>query len=66
MGSNLSDKDMMARGLGRAADSVMLRQAERIAELETLLRRIDAVIIWETTPLGRSFQDEIEAALKRQ
>jgi hypothetical protein len=35
----------------------------RNADLEALLRRIDAVITWETTPLGREFQDEIEAAL---
>lgn len=38
---------------------------DRIAELEGVLRRIDAVTTWETTPLGRSFQDEIEAALRR-
>ena len=37
----------------------------RIAELEALLRCIDAVIIWETTPLGRAFQDELEATLRR-
>lgn len=36
----------------------------RIVELEALLRRIDAVITWETTPLGQSFQDEVEAALR--
>lgn len=35
----------------------------RIAELEALLRRIDNVTQWETHPLGRSFQEEIEAAL---
>lgn len=35
----------------------------RIAELEALLRRIDNVTTWETHPLGRSFQEEIEAAL---
>lgn len=37
----------------------------RIADLEALLRRIDAVIAWETTPLGRAFQEELEAALRR-
>lgn len=37
----------------------------RIAELEALLRRIDNVITWETTPLGRQFQEELEAALRR-
>ena len=37
----------------------------RIAELEALLRRIDAVVTWETTPLGRHFQEEVEAALRR-
>ncbi len=38
MGSNLSDKDMTARSLGRAADSVMLRQAQRIEDLEICIR----------------------------
>ena len=38
---------------------------KRIAQLEALLRRIDAVITWETTPLGRAFQDELEATLRR-
>ena len=36
---------------------------DRIAELEALLRRIDNVTLWETHPLGRCFQQEIEAAL---
>ncbi len=38
-----------------------IRQRNKAREL---LRRIDAVITWETTPLGRGFQEEIEAALK--
>lgn len=42
------------------------RGPKRIAELEALLRRIDAVITWETTPLGRGFQDEIEAILGKR
>lgn len=37
--------------------------AEEITRLRSLLQRIDAVTVWETTPLGRGFQDEIEAAL---
>ena len=40
--------------------------ADRITELESLLHRIDAVIAWETTPLGRAFQHEMEAALRRK
>lgn len=44
MGSNLSDKDMTAR-IGRAADSAMLRQAARIAELERLLARSHGFIL---------------------
>lgn len=35
----------------------------RIAELEAMLRRIDAVVTWETTSLGRQFQDEVESVL---
>ena len=42
---------------------VFMDDVKRIAELESLLRRIDDVTHWETTPLGRGFQDEIEAAL---
>lgn len=38
MGSNLSKSDMTARALGRGAGSVMLRQAQRIEELEIALR----------------------------
>jgi hypothetical protein len=41
----------------------LLEARERIAALESLLRRIDAVTTWETTPLGRAFQEEIEEAL---
>ena len=52
-----------ARHLAWAAES--REAADRIAELEALLRRIDNVITWETTPLGRQFQEELEAALRR-
>ena len=37
--------------------------ADEIERLRELLRRADAVVTWETTPNGRGFQDEIEAAL---
>lgn len=47
MGSNLSDSDMTARALGRGAESVMLRQAQRIAELEAALRGV--LEQWEPT-----------------
>lgn len=46
-------------------EGVLDETDERIAELEALLRRIDAVTTWETTPLGRHFQDELDAALRR-
>jgi hypothetical protein len=36
----------------------------KIHVLLDLIRRADNVIAWETTPLGRGFQEEIEAALK--
>lgn len=37
---------------------------KRIAELEALLRRADAAVVWETVmPDGRKFQDEVEKAL---
>ena len=36
---------------------------QEIERLRSLLRRIDDVITWETTPLGRDFQEEIEAAI---
>lgn len=39
-------------------------QARRIAELEALLRRADAAVVWETVmPDGRKFQDEVEKVL---
>lgn len=37
--------------------------ANEIEHLRSILRRIDDVTTWETTPLGRRFQDEVEAAL---
>lgn len=46
--------------------TLMEDAATRIAELESLLHRIDAVTTWETTPLGRGFQGEIDAALRRR
>ena len=51
-------------GVNKTLGIVMVME-DRIAELEALLRRIDAVTAWETTPLGRGFQEEIEAALRR-
>lgn len=51
-------------GLGwTPPDDMRPTQTLRIYELETLLRRIDNVIIWEITPLGREFQGEIERVL---
>lgn len=40
MGSNLSGNDMTAKALGRGAESAMLRQAQRIADLEAALQSI--------------------------
>lgn len=40
MGSNLSDDAMTARALGCGAESVMFKQAVRIAYLEDALRAI--------------------------
>lgn len=47
----------------QAAITAAAANRYRVAELEAMLRRIDAVIAWETTPLGRGFQDELDAAL---
>lgn len=47
----------------KAVEVVMMMQ-EREAELVSLLRRIDAVVVWESTPLERGFQEEIERALR--
>jgi hypothetical protein len=44
-----------------AIDAAVAAQTDR---LRSLLRRIDDVTAWETTPLGRGFQEEIEAALR--
>ena len=40
--------------------------ANEIEHLRGLLKRIDDVTTWETTPLGRGFQDEVEAAMCRE
>lgn len=38
MGGNLPDSDTTARGLGKGAGSVMMRQAQRIEDLEVVIR----------------------------
>ena len=43
--------------------TLMRDQKAEIARWRALLRKIDAVTVWETTPLGRGFQEEIERAL---
>lgn len=46
------------------ATLALIAAADEIERLRALLKRIDAVTTWETTPLGRHFQDEVEAALQ--
>lgn len=39
--------------------------ADEIEALRAMLRRIDNLTTWETTPLGRDFQEEVDAILNR-
>jgi hypothetical protein len=48
-------KDCICRLANEAADE--------IEALRALLKRIDDVTTWKTTPLGSRFQEEVEAAL---
>jgi seryl-tRNA(Sec) selenium transferase len=45
--------------------TMMRMAADEIESLRAMLRRIDDCITWETTPLGRQFQGEVEAILTR-
>lgn len=60
----LSGDDMMARGLGRAADSVMLRQAARIAELEAAIVAMHRSVPGGTVCDPQVIADELRAIAK--
>jgi hypothetical protein len=57
------DTQYYPSGLATDDAQFIVASVNRAAALEALLRRIDAVVTWETTPLGRGFQDEIETVL---
>lgn len=59
------DADVLTKLLPEARQMLYVA-ANEIEHLRSLLKRIDDVTAWETTPLGRGFQDEVEAALRRQ
>lgn len=64
MASNLSDSDMTARALGRGAGSVMLRQAQRIEELEIALRAALSYIQNQPCSQGNGHAEMVIAAIR--
>lgn len=54
---------MVVHGVDIDMAELLEDAADEIERLRSLLKRIDDVTTWETTPLGRKFQDEVEGAL---